>query len=104
MNASTNDIQTEEERIRAILQPHIEPVNTPTDNESSLHRVDWPTEGNVLSDYRTMFLQSMAFPSLFPYGFGDVRNGDKCAEITYGESNPHLLKYPYYDNREGTWI
>ena len=46
-----------------------------------------------LSDFSQPFIQAMAFPTLFPYGFGDVTGKDRDFEVSMTEANQHLLKY-----------
>jgi hypothetical protein len=37
--------------------------------------LDWPsTEGNLVNEFKTDGLATMAFPTLFPYGKGDPTN------------------------------
>ena len=55
-------------------------------------RYDAPN-GGILSDYSTPGLQSMAFPTLFPYGVGDVTRASRRVSMTLTESNKHLLNY-----------
>ena len=46
-----------------------------------------------MSDYTTPSIQAMAFPTLFPYGTGDVTNKKRLVEVTMVDANEHLLKY-----------
>ena len=48
---------------------------------------------HFLSDYSEPFLQTMAFPCLFPYGAGDVTGKDRKLDVTMTEANAHLLRY-----------
>jgi hypothetical protein len=46
----------------------------------------------------------MTFPTLFPYGCGDVTNKDRSVTVSMTESNKHLLNYAIYDETEGRFV
>ena len=60
---------------------------------TSANPIVLPPGGQPLNDYDTPNLQSMAFPTLFPYGEGDVTNADRTETVTMCEANKHLLWY-----------
>jgi hypothetical protein len=60
----------------------------------------WPAQGAFVSDYLTPSLQVMTFPTLFPYGIGDVTKKDRSVTVTMTQSNQHLLNYTVYDETE----
>ena len=47
----------------------------------------------IQSDYSSPVLQSMSFPTLFLYGFGDVTRDSRRVSVKITESNKHLLHY-----------
>ena len=49
------------------------------------------TGSNILNEYATPSLQSMCFPTLFPYGVGDVTRISRRYDVSLTESNRHLL-------------
>jgi len=54
----------------------------------------WPDRGSVpYSEYDTVHLQAMAFPTLFPFGVGDCTMFDRLKKVTMTESAKHLLKF-----------
>ncbi len=56
--------------------------------------LDWPsTEGNVVNEFKTDGLATMAFPTLFPYGKGDPTNRARQHGITLTEAFKHLIKF-----------
>ncbi len=56
--------------------------------------LDWPsTEGNVVNEFKTAGLATMAFPTLFPYGKGDPTNRARQHGITLTEAFKHLIKF-----------
>ena len=52
---------------------------------------------NILNDFSTPSLQCLAFPTLFPYGEGDVTRNSRIYEVTLIESIKHLLNYAVAD-------
>ncbi len=65
---------------------------------------EWPAQGAFVNDYSTTSLQIMIFPTLFPYGCGDVTNKDRSVTVSMTESNKHLLNYAIYDESEGRFL
>ncbi|CAB4032530.1 ATP-dependent DNA helicase PIF1 [Paramuricea clavata] len=56
--------------------------------------LDWPsTEGNLVNEFKTDGLATMAFPTLFPYGKGDPKNRARQHGITLTEAFKHLMKF-----------
>ena len=56
--------------------------------------LDWPsTEDNIVNEFKTDGLATMAFPTLFPYGKGDPTNRARQHGITLTESFKHLMKF-----------
>ncbi|CAB4033970.1 Hypothetical predicted protein, partial [Paramuricea clavata] len=56
--------------------------------------LDWPsTEGNLINEFKTDGLATMAFPTLFPYGKGDPTNRARQHGITLTEAFKHLMKF-----------
>ncbi|CAB4017851.1 ATP-dependent DNA helicase PIF1, partial [Paramuricea clavata] len=56
--------------------------------------LDWPsTEGNLVNEFKTDGLATMAFPTLFPYGKGDPTNRAGQHGITLTEAFKHLMKF-----------
>ena len=67
--------------------------NSNTSSQNTNSPLDWPEQGNNLNDYNTMFIQSLAFPTLFPFASGNATNKDRLCEVDLADSNCHLLKY-----------
>ena len=56
--------------------------------------LNWPsTEGNLVNEFKTDGLATMAFPTLFPYGKGDPTNRARQHGITLTEAFKHLMKF-----------
>ena len=55
--------------------------------------LSYPAAGAPLSEFTTPHLQAMTFPTLFPYGVGDVTFGDRLYPVTLTDSNKHLTRY-----------
>ena len=49
--------------------------------------------GNVVNEFKTNGLATMAFPTLFPYGKGDPTNRARQHGITLTEAFKHLIKF-----------
>ena len=64
---------------------------------SSTHHneaISWPKlDTDPLNEYKTPFLATMAFPTLFPDGKGDPTNPSLYQDVPLGEAIKHLLKY-----------
>eukprot|EP00957_Ditylum_brightwellii_P167227 12730300-Ditylum_brightwellii.AAC.1 len=54
--------------------------STPASSQSSSKIQQWPEQGDFLNEYTTMYLQLLAFPTLFPFAQGDVTNRDRQCE------------------------
>ena len=59
------------------------------------------TGSNISNEYATLSLQSMCFPTLFPYGVGDITRVGRRYDVTLTESNRHLLNQVVADNIDG---
>jgi len=72
---------------------------------STHHKADaisWPkVDTDQLNEYKTPFLATMAFPTLFPDGEGDPTNPSRNQDVPLGEAIEHLLKYA--ENKHGKW-
>ena len=65
--------------------------------------IAWPTVDNEpTNEYLTPFLATMAFPTLFPDGKGDLTNPSLNRDMQFDERIKHLLKYAEKEN--GTWL
>lgn len=82
--STTSERQRNHEGLHRISNmPNIEP---PT--------VNYPTiTPTIVNDYNTSGLLSMAFPTLFPYGVGDVTNRDRHFPITECQAAKHYINY-----------
>ena len=65
--------------------------------------MNWPAQGQPLSDYSTPYLQSMAFPHLFPFGDGDVTKKDRQFTVTMTNANKHLVCYAHFNRQTEIW-
>ena len=56
--------------------------------------LEWPSiEGNIVNEFKTDGLGTMAFPTLFPFGKGDLTNRARQHEVTHTEAFKHLIKF-----------
>jgi hypothetical protein len=62
--------------------------------------VNWPECGQMLSDYTKLLLQALLFPTMFPFGTGNVTKKNQLTEVSLTESNNHLLSYGMKDEKE----
>ncbi|XP_028412486.1 uncharacterized protein LOC114535320 [Dendronephthya gigantea] len=66
-------------------------------------KINWPSiDDQLLSEYKTPFLATLAFPTLFPDGNGDPTNPCLQRDIPFSNRIQHLLKYSEYV--DGTWL
>lgn len=57
-------------------------------------QINWPlVENSLLNKYTTSFLATMAFPTLFPDGKGDLTNPSLQKHVTLSEKIKHLCKF-----------
>ena len=98
-SASTQGLAPEDARIKTILERVCESKKSMNDNV-----VLMPDPGDALSDFNTPYIQGMAFPTLFPYGVGDVTAMNRDHIVTMTEANKHLLKYYIEIDGEGMYI
>ena len=64
------------------------------DAVNEVELLDWPsTEGDVVNEFKTDGLATMAFPTLFPYGKGDPTNRARQHGVTLTEAFKHLIKF-----------
>ena len=87
--------QLDDEIISQFLQDQYGTSNDP---------IPWHEANQILSDYNHPYLQALAFPTLFPFGHGDVTNKDRIIDVSITESNSHLLKYSYFSSVKNEWI
>lgn len=87
--------RNEEDVIRqALSQAFGEQTNDQDQNDQEQGTtVNWPDRGQMLSDYSTPSLQALLFPTLFPFGVGDVTKKNRLTEVSLTHSNQHLLNY-----------
>ena len=63
----------------------------------------WPSrDSEPLSEFKTPFLATLAFPSLFPSSAGDPTNPSLMRDVKFGEKIKHLLKFGELEN--GNWV
>ena len=55
--------------------------------------IEFPEPGRFLSDYNDVYIQAIAFPTLFPHGHGDATCKYRRHAVTLTEANAHLLRY-----------
>ena len=84
--------QTKIEQLRQIFINRFS-QNSDTSLQNTTSPLDWPEQGNSLNNHYTMFIQSLAFPTLFPFACGNATDKDCLCEVDLAESNHHLLKY-----------
>jgi len=64
---------------------------------SRANPLQWPAQGDVLSDYDTCYLQAMCFPHLLPHKHRDATQKDRLKEVSLTAATRHLLWYAYDD-------
>ena len=74
------------------LITHIVTDRLGTNDTPYLFNVD----GQNLNDYSTPVIQSMAFPTLFPYDEGDVTKWSRLYDFTFTHAMKHYLNYSIY--------
>ena len=60
---------------------------------SKKNPVHWPQKGKPLSEFKTQYLATMAFPALFVDSRGDATNRDRPQEVTLKEALKHYTKF-----------
>ena len=61
---------------------------------SDCEPIEWPTVGDhPINEFKTPYLATMAFPTLFPYGAGDPTNPARQRSVSLTDGLKHLLKY-----------
>lgn len=56
--------------------------------------LDWPNIiGQPINEFRTPYLATMSFPTLFPYGTGDPTYPGRQRQVSLTEAFKHLIKY-----------
>jgi len=65
-----------------------------TNSQPLLFNID----GHNLNDFSTPGIQSLAFPTLFPYGEGDVTRRSRMHDVTFTNAMKHYLNYSIYCN------
>ena len=66
--------------------------------------VPFPEQTNRVNDYNYPSLQALAFPTLFPFGVGDVAKRDRISHVSLTNSNTHLMKYCKYDEIKHEYV
>ena len=62
-----------------------------------LNTIDWPTVGSeAFSEFKTPYLATMAFPTLFPDGKGDPTNPQIHHDVSFAEKIKHLIKIGHH--------
>ena len=83
--------EEEQKRNLNILKHHFQKND---DNENSTtDPILWPQFGSTVSDFSDAGLLSKSFPTLFPYGTGDVTCLDRLSKVTLDAAGKHYLKY-----------
>ena len=63
-------------------------------NRPDAHVVQWPSIGtSPINEFRTPYLASRCFPSLFPDASGDPTRADRYEEVSETEGFKHLMKF-----------
>ena len=70
-------------------------INNSLGTESNPLEIDF--SGPMVSDYDTPGLQGLAFPTLFPYGTGDVTRDSRTKDVTVTNAFKHYLQYSVFD-------
>lgn len=66
--------------------------------------IPWPKQGSEpVNEWATPFLMSLCFPTLFPFGAGDVTNPDRHHEISFSKAVTHYQKYCIIRDGKPEW-
>jgi hypothetical protein len=66
--------------------------------------VPWPERADdPIDEYNTVYLLTRSFPTLFPFGTGDITNNIRVKDVTYHEGVQHYLWFAYKDEMTGIW-
>ena len=57
-----------------------------------------------LNNYTYPSIQLLTFPTLFPFGYGDITFHDRNINVSLTESNCYLLRYSIYDSTDNTYV
>lgn len=88
----------EEEDIKQLLKQRFSrPPSQPSRDVQAT--INWPERGAFINDFNHSNLQAKIFPTLFPFGVGDVTSKDRLVTVTQTESNKHLLNYVIPDGK-----
>ena len=56
--------------------------------------LEWPSiEGNLVNEFKTGSLATMAFSTLFPFGKGDLISMERQHGVTVTEAFKHKIKF-----------
>ena len=80
--------QNYESTIKELLNNNLGTESNPLDIDFS---------GPMVSDYDTPGLQGLAFPTLFPYGTGDVTIDSRTKDVSTTNAFKHYLQFSVYD-------
>ena len=84
-------------------QQEIEAVQQQLSCNHNTKHIPWPTVDNEpINEYLTLFLATMAFPTLFPDGRGDPTNPSLYQDVTLADRIKHLLKFG--EKNDSKWI
>ena len=103
-SAATHIRETAKEFLMSALQENAEVLDEEeAEAEGRVPVVQWPKQSSgPISEFDTIRLMSMAFPTLFPYGKGDSTNPERHHRISFSQSVKHYHRYAM--KRNGSWI
>lgn len=62
--------------------------------QSLIEHTEWPDIGQTpINEFKTPFLATMAFPTLFPYACGDPTSPGRERPVSLTDALKHLMKY-----------
>ena len=100
------DSDREEEKT-AIEYDHINNMNEEQPRNLQQENVQtllWPTQGSVIDEYSTAWLLTKSFPSLFPFGNGDVTClQNRRKRVSLKDALEHYQRYAIR-KEDGTWV
>ena len=99
MNSFLPIPQCQPQEIEAVQQ-QLHVSCTHTNSHQDMH---WPSvDKDLINEYTTPFLATMAFPTLFPDGRGDPTNPCLFRDVSLAEQIKHLLKFA--EKKDGKWF
>ena len=66
--------------------------------------IPFPITSIRINDYTYPSIQSLVFPTLFPFGLRDMTDWDRISFVSLTNSNKHLLKYSIYNPQDDAYI